>query len=279
MEAQTISPPRPTTTADGPPPHILLQTRRAVGAMRRAMLAVRAIGRKADAFNCLLRHTGPKQAGRSLEVLSTDGLRLMAFRVQTDGAADTPKLDHGISKEAMRLLANLPASTEAIGIVTDGDSVLISTTPAEGPWRKFEVPEKVAGKVYDNVFKDFERNSRGCVATTVLDRKRALEAVRNMPWHGRPLYRFVLGPGGLNGWSTTAEKVGPLFPADAVLSTEADGCGEPMTFGLERSSLTDALRTMSGKTLSLTMIETGRPVYLVSTDGRERYLIQTVHLQ
>ena len=241
--------------------------------IRRAMVAARtSMGNRDDddpRWNPSCRLTA-RPGATEIEILATDGqcasrVRVAARRTRRDEALDVP-----LKTALVRAIARTRAAV--LTIETDGETTRV--IGSDGADERFAATNALQAST---IRRPLDRPRTGAVVRD-MPRTAALRALRAMPPQKGRICRMSIGPNGVRAWATNADLVGPDYAADAKLAAHAERCHEEVVFGIDRSILTAALRTMTGTTLSLHVEAHNQPIVLSAKDGRETVAIATRRL-
>ena len=205
-----------------------------------------------------------------VEILATDGDRALLARVAAKRTRRNEALDVPLKTAAVRAIAGTKAAV--LTIETDGKKIRI--VDSNGADKRFEATNALQAST---IRRPLERPRTGAVAQKI-PRTAALRAVRAMPKQSQRICRVSISRHGVQVWASNAGLVGPNYRPDATLAERAERCEQEIVFGIDRSMLTAALRTMKGKTVTLHIEAHNMPVVLTSEDARETVAISTKRL-
>ena len=272
METQDVTERHTTANAFAERDHVTFGGTREI---RRAMAAARTIMRKsdgADRWSPSCRLVG--LAGqREVEVLATDGDRAMRMRVAAERSRPGEVFDEPLHGDAVRAMAR--TMTPVLTITATGDALVI--TESNGTERRFPQGVSLQRSAFARIL---DSPVNGAVATSVM-RTAAVRALRAMPPQPETekVCRMSISRQGLKAWATACTLVGPDYHADAELAYSVAHCPEEIVFGIERRLLTDALRSMTARNVSLHVETPDKPVRISSSDGSETMLIAARRLK
>ena len=241
--------------------------------IRRAMAAARTtMGNGDDSTrwgpSCrLLAHAGRDE----IEVLATDD-NDRAIRVLVDAERNNRNepLDAPLKTDAVRTIKLTKSSV--LTMEWDGETMRI--IESNGTEKTFGAGNALQASAIQRVL---NAPYTGPVAPDV-PRTSALRALRTMAAQNGRICRMSISEEGLKAWASDCTLVGPNYPADTVLAARVTRGDSEIVFGIDRSMLTAALRTMTARTLSLAVQAHDKPILLTSNDGRETMAIATKRL-
>ena len=214
----------------------------------------------------LIAHPGAVE----VEILATDGQRaLLAVVAAERGGSDEP-LDVPLKTAAVRAIAASKATF--LTIETDGRTSRVFDD--NGADERLEATSALQAKT---IRRPLERVQTGAMARKI-PRTAALHAMRAMPKQSQRICRVSISRHGVQVWATNADLVGPNYEADAKLATRAERCDEEIVFGVDRSMLTAALRTMTSRMVTLHVESKDMPIVLTGEEARETVAISTKRL-
>ena len=205
-----------------------------------------------------------------VEILATDGQRALRARVAATRTRRDEALDVPLKTALVRTIARTRASV--VTIETDGETTRVIGN--DGTDERFAATDALQAST---IRRALDRPRNGAAAPR-MRRTAALQALRAMPAQAEGICRVSIGPRGVRAWATNASLVGPDYAPDATLAEDAEGCDKEIVFGIERSMLTAALRTMTGKAVAMHVQAHDTPIALTSDDGRETVAIATKRL-
>ena len=204
-----------------------------------------------------------------VEILATDGQRALRARVAAERTRRDEALDIALKTNAVRAMARTKSSV--LTIETDGKTNRI--VGSHGAEQRFGAATALQTSA---IRRPLDRPRTGAVARK-MPRTAALRALRAMPAQRDRIRRVSIcrtacrpgdqrrsGGSGLRG-RCEAGRTGRALRRGIV-------------FGIDRSMLTAALRTMTGRTVTLHVEAHDRPIVLTSEDGRETVAIATKRL-
>ena len=211
-------------------------------------------------------------AGRDgIEVLATDDDdRAIRVRVDAERNHRNKPLDAPLKTDAVRAIKLTKSSV--LTMEWDGETMRI--IESNGTEKRFGAGNALQASAIQRVL---DAPYTGPVAPEV-PRTSALRALRAMPAQNGRICRMSISEQGLKAWASDCTLVGPNYPADALLAAGVARGESEIVFGIYRSMLTAALRTMTDKTVSLAVQAHDRPILLTSNDGRETVAISTKRL-
>ena len=245
--------------------------------IKRAMIAARAIVNNVIYFN---RHLNARLVSRpgkqKVELYASDGHRLAHIDLTADRNKPRRLFDVAIRTEMVRTIANCTGQ-QVLRIAEFDDGKIGLAYGTEQTWQLFEPGSSIPVTSYDRILN--EGDNTAAIAMSI-NRTAALKAFREMPKQDgiKPYIRLAIKRGTFSAWATTAEFIGPDYAPDVQLFCQVARCDKEIVFGMDRNYLYDTFRTMTGRTISISVKDSVHAIRISSDDGRERFVIMPAYL-